>query len=564
MRKTSFRIVILVLLMSAMGILLASVWGNAHKMGATLTMILLVTTIIGVLFAIPFTVRTWCFICPMGSMACWIGREKHVLCIDVKRCTECGLCSTNCPMNLSPFEHRTSGFLFDGDCIKCSSCVVNCPHQALSFDSQYKPNELFTNFIEHEISKVSEETLLLTKPTHSDDHPQVFYLNNAATSWPKAPEIANAMLEVLQSLPNTAIRGTVTNQNRCELGPRVQECRELLATHLDITDIRQIVLTSGATQALNLAIWGIGLTLPSDARIITSVAEHNAVLRPLRHLQKWRNIELVTLGLDSTGALDSDEFASILTERTALVVFTHASNVTGRIYDVASLFQKAKTFGAITMLDASQSIGHIPVLPKELHADIIAFPGHKGLHGPAGVGALYVAPDIEIEPLIVGGTGEQSDLYYHPVEMPSRLEAGTPNIPAITGLTAALRWHIQNNASFNRHADNISVALRSGLREIPGVILYDDYIDAGYVPVVSFRLDGLSVIDSGQRLMDEFNIICRTGLHCAPLIHQAMGTAPEGTIRFSISGFTTENEISHVLRAVRLLSKVATPAIVTG
>jgi len=328
-----------------------------------------------------------------------------------------------------------------------------------------------------------------------------------------------------------------------------------VAALLGVREATRVVLVSGVTHALNVALWGIGLTLPRGARIITSVAEHNAVLRPLRHLAKWRrDLRISLLELDADGGFDEAAFARLLTEQTALVALIHASNVTGRVYDVAPLFARAKAAGAITLLDASQTMGHLPVHPHELHADLVAFTGHKGLRGPVGTGGLYVSPGIELEPVFVGGTGQLSDVYYQPEMMPMRLEAGTPNTPAIAGLTAALRWREREGEAFIRREEINAEKLREGLRAISGVQIYDDVPGARYTPVVSIRLTDLPVAATGQRLYDEYGIICRTGLHCAPLMHRALGTAPAGTVRFSLSGFTTEAEIDHALTAVRRLA----------
>lgn len=386
-----------------------------------------------------------------------------------------------------------------------------------------------------------------------------YYFNDAATSWPKAPGVAEAVYRAIDQPPVNPGRDGGKFEvlaDRCPLGPAVRECRSRLALHLGVPTPTRIGLCNSVTHALNLAIWGIGLTLPRGVEVITSVAEHNSVLRPLRHLQKWHDVKITTIDLDAQDMFDMHTFDRALAQGAAFVILSHASNITGHLYDVAPLFARAKAAGAITLLDASQTMGHVPVHPKELHADLVAFPGHKGLRGPVGVGGLYVAPDIELEPVFVGGTGGQSALEYQPEEMPTRLEAGTPNTPAIAGLNAALRWHEQEGETFIRTERLRADQLRQGLREIPGVRLYDDHPEAEYVPVLSFRLDGLSVEEAGQRFMDEYHIICRTGLHCAPLMHQALGTFPEGTIRFSVSGFTTEEEIHYVLESVRQLAHV--------
>jgi cysteine desulfurase/selenocysteine lyase len=192
--------------------------------------------------------------------------------------------------------------------------------------------------------------------------------------------------------------------------------------------------------------------------------------------------------------------------------------------------------------------------PESLGADLVAFTGHKALRGPPGTGGLYVSPTVELEQVFVGGTGTRSDLEFHPPEMPMRLEAGTPNLPAFAGLAAALRWHAETGRSFQEQEQAVARKLMDGLEGIDGIQIMGHNRQEGHVPIVSFRVGGWTVGDSGYALANSFGIICRTGLHCAPLIHAAIGSAPEGTIRFSPSGFTTEEEIDSVLEAVKTLA----------
>jgi len=331
------------------------------------------------------------------------------------------------------------------------------------------------------------------------------------------------------------------------------ECRQGIASLLSTRDPRQVVLCSNATCALNLAL--LGQDWESSSRVITSVNEHNSVLRPLAHIRKKHPFDLSVIGLDGNGALDTTAFNASLEQGADLVVLNHASNVTGRIQDIRPLFERAKKEGAVTILDASQTLGHLPVHPESLCADLVAFTGHKALRGPPGTGGLYVSPALELQQVFCGGTGTRSDLEFHPPEMPTRLEAGTPNIPAFAGLAAALRWHGQEGEGARQSEQARARQLRSGLEDIAGVQIMDPGRDTGYVPIVSFRIKGWTVGDSGYALMNSFAIICRTGLHCAPLIHAAIGSAPEGTVRFSPSGFTTEDEIGYALNAVRTLAE---------
>jgi cysteine desulfurase / selenocysteine lyase len=376
------------------------------------------------------------------------------------------------------------------------------------------------------------------------------YLNNAATAWPRAHGVAEEVRRCLEECPDHPGRGVVLHG--CDPDPErdpIQECRRRLAALLSVQNPHRMVLCSNATHALNLAL--LGLDWKDCRRVITSVTEHNSVLRPLAHLRRKFGFDLCIVGLDKRGALDAGAFHEALEGGAGLVALSHASNVTGRIQDIRPLFARAHDEGAVTLLDASQTVGHQPVHPEALYADLVAFTGHKALRGPPGTGGLYVSPARELEQVIVGGTGVRSDLEFHPPEMPMRLEAGTPNIPAFAGLAAALRWH-EREGDASRSIEQARIRqLRDGLETIPGCRIFDPDRQAGRVPIVSFHIRGWPVEDCGYLLKRNYNIICRTGLHCAPLIHAAIGSAPEGTIRFSPSGFTTEEEIDDALKAVR-------------
>jgi cysteine desulfurase / selenocysteine lyase len=384
------------------------------------------------------------------------------------------------------------------------------------------------------------------------EHP--VYLNNAATAWPRAPGVTDQVRHFLEEIPDHPGRGIhLQSCDPLHDHDPLTECRERIASLLSVRDPGRVALCSNATHALNLAL--LGQDWDTITRVITSVTEHNSVLRPLAHIRKKHPFDLLVIGLDGKGALDRTAFDASLEQGADLVVLNHASNVTGRIQDVRPLFERAKSGGAVTILDASQTLGHVPVHPESLCADLVAFTGHKALRGPPGTGGLYVSPAMELEQVFCGGTGTRSDLEFHPPEMPMRLEAGTPNIPAFAGLAAALRWHgHQGNAARQREQERAE-RLRDGLGGIPQVQIMDPVRDAGRVPIVSFLINGWPVQDCGYVLTNSFTIICRTGLHCAPLIHAAIGSAPEGTVRFSPSGFTTEEEIGYTLDAVRMLAK---------
>ena len=374
----------------------------------------------------------------------------------------------------------------------------------------------------------------------------VIYLNNAASAWPKAPGVVEAMAQALISIPAHPGRGESAESDA------PFECRTRLARLLGVEHPERIVMTQHATHALNIALLGLGLQAGDE--VVTSTTEHNSMLRPLARLEDACGVRVTRIGLGPEGGLDDAAFEAALRHSPRLVALNHASNVSGVVLPVAKLFARARQAGAITLLDASQSLGHFPVNADELQADLIAFTGHKGLRGPPGTGGLYVGPGIGLQQVLVGGTGVRSDLRLHPADLPTRLEAGTPNVPALAGLAAALRWIETAGDDFRAAEAARARQLRVGLRQMPRVRLFGDSSDTATTSIVSFRIDGWEVEETGFVLAESFGVICRTGLHCAPLIHAPLGSAPHGTVRFSPSGATTEAEVARALEAVRRLA----------
>jgi cysteine desulfurase/selenocysteine lyase len=372
------------------------------------------------------------------------------------------------------------------------------------------------------------------------------YLNDAATSWPKAPGVTEVVSQAMRQAPLHPGRG---------LGPAVNvidRCRGRLATLLGGVPKERIALAPNATHALNLALRG--LVWRPGTRAVTTVTEHNSVLRPLHLLQDRGDLDLTVIGLDGSLGIDEDAYERALAEEPGLVVINHASNVTGRVNDVATLFARAKRVGATTVLDASQTLGVIPVHPERLHADLVAFTGHKGLRGPTGTGGLYVKSGIELEPLVVGATGVNGSLLHHPDDMPTRLEAGSPNLPALAGLARALAWVLDRAPEESTAVTTLGDRLREELAHSAHVRLFDGGPGPTRLGIVSFQIGGWTVEAAGTVLWENFGICCRTGLHCAPLIHRTLGSSPQGTIRFSLSPFTTEEQAAAAVAAVRSIA----------
>lgn len=366
------------------------------------------------------------------------------------------------------------------------------------------------------------------------------YLNNAATSWPKALGVGDAVGVGIDSLPYHAGRSGF-NGGKDVPG----RCRSLLADLLAVRHSERIVFCSNATHALNIALHGMAWR--QGAVVVTSAAEHNSVLRPLHFLAQHQKITVHVVEVDKQGRIIPEAWEDAIKEyHPQLVVFTHASNVTGAVNNAALLGKIAREEGAVSLLDASQSLGILPVLPEIWKIDMVAFTGHKYILGPPGTGGLYIEPSIALNPVWVGGTGVQSDLEDMPVQLPIRFEAGTSNDPAIMGLATAIEWSRENPLDY---ADLISKLdrLTSGLFAA-GAKLID--VAVPRTPVVSFTLPGWDVEDVGEVLYKSFDIVCRTGLHCAPRIHACLGTGPQGTIRLSLSRFTTPAEIDYCIQAV--------------
>jgi cysteine desulfurase/selenocysteine lyase len=381
------------------------------------------------------------------------------------------------------------------------------------------------------------------------------YLNNAATSWPKAPglgqEVAKATDEIpfhpgRSASPRSALNGVWERSDFAAGEDPMAGCRAALARLLGDGEAQCVVLCQHATHALNLAIQGFPF-VPGD-RVVTTALEHNSVLRPLFQLERQGIIQLSIVPVNPEGRVEEGMFEKTLHERPPrLVVVNHASNVTGAIQNVEALLGTARGLGAVTLLDASQTLGLVDVDVPRLGADMVAFTGHKYLLGPVGTGGLYVSPEVELDPVLVGGTGVRSDLQTMPPEMPGRLEAGTPNLPAFAGLWHALSWQEANKPDRDR-LDRLCRRLEAGLVDLGTNVVQ---VKGGKTPVISLTLPGWDVEDTGYVLEKSYGICCRTGLHCAPLIHEYIGTAPAGSLRLSLSRFTTADEVDRVLDVFR-------------
>lgn len=364
------------------------------------------------------------------------------------------------------------------------------------------------------------------------------YMNNAATSWPKAPGVAEAVCQALKEMPGETNRGGIADFDV------FLEVRKELANLMGVTEPLQIALGANSTWGLNQALFGYPLEVGDT--ILTTHAEHNAVLRPLWVLEQ-QGIRVRKLPVDAFGRVRlADWTQALLEEHPKLCVLTHASNVTGAVNDVPSLAKAAKEAGADVLLDVSQTLGCIPVKLSEWGVDMAAFTGHKYLLGPQGTGGLYVRERLDLKPYLVGGTGIKSDEKEMPKEMPLHLEAGTGNEPSYHGLLAALRWSRQHPLDTNELSERTR-QLSDGLSELGCQVILPGEPST---PVLSFTIPKMTPSEAADILTGSYDIVLRAGLHCAPEIMDAIA-GKEGTLRLSLSRFTTKTEVEQVLDAVR-------------
>jgi len=374
------------------------------------------------------------------------------------------------------------------------------------------------------------------------------YLDHSATSWPKPPEVKKAVLKFMDKVG--ANPGRSGHLLSIEAARILYEAREVLATCLNMRDPLRIVFTLNATEALNLALRG--LLKPGD-HVITSSMEHNSVMRPLRSLVN-QGIELTVVPCSPEGILDPTGLEREIRERTRMVVLNHASNVTGTLLPVQEVGSISRKHDLLFVVDAAQTAGVYPIDMERDRIDLLAFTGHKSLYGPQGTGGLVLGERVHAQgmvPLKEGGTGSRSEHEQQPEFLPDRFESGTPNGPGIAGLLAGVRFVLSHGIEQIRDQElRLTKILVEGLKAIRGVKLYGPANLRQRMATVSFNMTGISPSEGALRLEKRSGILCRPGLHCAPAAHRTIGTFPEGTIRFSLGFFNTEEEVRTALEAV--------------
>lgn len=379
---------------------------------------------------------------------------------------------------------------------------------------------------------------------------KLIFLDNGATSFPKPEEVYQYMDYFFR---NYGVNPGRSGYDLCmETGLVVEETRKMMTQFFNGTDPDRLCFGYNSTDALNLIIFGL---LKSGDHAISTTLEHNSVLRPLYHLSR-AGVEVEHVPFDGAGFVDPQEIRKRFRPNTRLVIVNHASNVIGTVQPVAAIGKLCREAGIPFAVDASQSAGKIPVDMEAQFIDVVAFTGHKSLLGPTGIGGLYVREGVEIRHTRAGGTGVRSAVRPHLDEYPYRLEYGTPNVMGIAGLKAGVTWLLGKGLDAIHHEEmRLAQILLDGLRAIPRVKLYCLDRLEGHIAVLAFNVEGMEAADVGTMLDVDYGIACRTGLHCAPLVHEQMGTDKiHGAVRLGIGPFNTEE---HIRTAIEAVGKIA-------
>ncbi|MEO1007041.1 MAG: aminotransferase class V-fold PLP-dependent enzyme [Planctomycetota bacterium] len=389
------------------------------------------------------------------------------------------------------------------------------------------------------------------------------YLDNAATSFPKPPRVTEAMVRYAAEIGASPGRG---GYREAQQGSAILvQCRAAIARLIHAGDPDQIAFALNTSDALNLAIKGLVLhrrRLDPDARIhlVTTAMDHNSVLRPFNALAAFApgQIRWTCVPVDADGVASPHDIAAAMTSDTLLVAVVHASNATGSIQPIAGIGRLCRAAGVPLLVDAAQSLGHLPVDVEQDAIDLLAFPGHKGLLGPLGTGGLWIHPGLEerIDPLREGGTGTISESDVHPTAMPAKFEPGSHNTIGIAGLLEGVRWLLDRGVDDVRnHEIALIERMIAGLRDLPGVRLLGPADPARRVGVFALIFEGQDPHAVADRLEREFGLLVRAGIHCAPRAHGAMGTLDDGgAVRLSIGQFTTEADVDRALAAIAAIA----------
>jgi cysteine desulfurase family protein len=382
---------------------------------------------------------------------------------------------------------------------------------------------------------------------------EIIYLDNSATAFPKPKEVYDFMYDFYR---NKGVSPGRSGYDMCIASEEiVSATRKMLTEMFNGTDPNRLTFNYNASDSLNMIVDGI---LNKGDHVITGNLEHNSVLRPLYHKEQNGTIELTYIPFNDKGYYDPDDIKKAFKKNTKMVMLNHASNVIGTVQPVAQVGKYCREAGIVFALDTSQSAGIVNIDMQTMNIDVLAFTGHKCLMGPTGIGGLCVGGDVNIRASRFGGTGVRSAQKTHLDEFPYRLECGTLNLLGIAGLYAGQKW-LKEQTIEKIHKQEMALwdKLRKGIQGIDGIITYCADSTENHIAVLSFNIKGMEASDVGTMLDVDHNIACRTGLQCAPLVHQQMGTDKlHGTVRFGIGPFNTEEHIDIAIEAVREIASI--------
>ena len=377
----------------------------------------------------------------------------------------------------------------------------------------------------------------------------MIYFDNAATTLRKPDAVIRAVNHALTAYGNP---GRGVHEAALEASRGVYSARSALARLFHGGSPSRIAFTANATESLNIAIKGI--LNPGD-HVITTALEHNSVLRPLYEMERL-GVELTILPADDRGRVCYEDFETAIRGNTRAIVCTHGSNLTGNLVDIGRLGAIARTHGLLFVVDAAQTAGVFPIDVEKMHIDILCFTGHKGLLGPQGTGGLWVREGVAVRPLLSGGSGVQSHSKTHPTQMPTALEAGTLNTHGLAGLDAGVRYLLETGIdTLREREEELMWAFYDGIRDIPGVTVYGDFSAYDRCPIVSLNIRDYDSAQVSDALFSQYGIATRPGAHCAPLMHDTLGTGRQGAVRFSFSHYNTMEEINFAVSALREITQ---------
>ena len=377
----------------------------------------------------------------------------------------------------------------------------------------------------------------------------MIYLDNAATTMKKPEEVIRAVTLAMNSMGNA---GRGAHAASLDASRTIYNAREALARFFGAESPKQIVFTANSTESLNLAIKG--LLEPVD-HVITTMLEHNSVLRPIYEMQA-RGVDVTIIPADAKGNFSYEEMEAAIRENTKAVVCTNGSNLTGNYVDIARVGEMTRNHHVLLVVDASQTAGVYPIHVQNMQIDVLCFTGHKSLLVPQGTGGLYVREGLRIRPLKTGGSGVMTYSKTHPGEMPTALEAGTLNGHGIAGLGAAIAYLEQEGIYSIRERElQLMWQFYHGVKDIPGIKIYGDFDTEKRCPIVTLNMEDYDSSEVSDELLTRYGISTRPGAHCAPLMHEALGTVSQGAVRFSFSHYNTEEEVEAAIAAIRELAE---------